>query len=87
LQGNTTYYVFGDTNFFVTGGSGTAGSFFSPDAGAPFVLIPGGTANYRVTGVFAPTVPIGAPTSVSLSLLLAGAASMLMRRQQSLAAW
>jgi len=86
LQGNTTYYVFGDTNYFVTGGSGSAGSYFASLATSSFVFAPGGTANYRVTGVLTSTVPIGTPALISLSLLLAGVASFLMRRHQSVSA-
>jgi hypothetical protein len=86
LQGNTPYYVFGDTSYFVTGGAGSAGSYFSAGATSPFFFSAGGTANYRVTGGVASTVPIGTPALISLSLLLAGVASFLMRRQQSLAA-
>jgi len=85
LNPSTTYHVYGDTSYIITGSNFGGVAFYSAtSATSAFFPFPGGATNFRVIGSNAAataTVPIGMPALMSLSLLLAASASLLMRRQ------
>lgn len=86
LQGNTQYFIYGDTSFLVSGdnGGGYAGgsAFVSAGAGADYAVI-SGDANFRLSGT---QVVLAVPAPATLSLVglgLAGLGASQRRRKLS----